>query len=160
MDPNQIQQGDISPQIPQPPINQNISEEQKEELLGLIKNIRAKIQSLSAVKFASNNKSELLRRDLLKKVFEQLQSAGVDLTDRQSVSDFIERLRQVNPEFAEMFEQAMNVLLGGETGGEFATPEDSTETIDLGTSPQNNMNNINPNETLSQEVQGPFSQAG
>jgi hypothetical protein len=178
MDPNQIQQGGVSPQQetqdPQVAIvdqtqdqsqiqqqnNQPITDQQKEELLNMIDQIKAKLGSLSATRFASGNKAEVLRRSLLKQVFEKLQSAGVDLSDRQSVADFMGRLRQDNPELADLFEQAMDSLLGGATGGGFSEPQNSNELMDLGIPPQNNMNNINPNETLSQEVQGPVSQAG
>ena len=125
---------------------QPITEEEKQKLLAIIKQIREKLGSLNATQFASNNKTEQIRQDLLKKVFEKLQVAGVDLTDNQSVSDFLLKLKEDNPELAGMFEQAMDVLLGGEAGGSFSDPQDPNAVMDLNV-PQNNMNNdINPDE--------------
>jgi hypothetical protein len=151
MDPNQIPQQGVPQGMPQVPLeagmegNQPITEEQKQELLSMISEIRSKLGSFNALRFASKNKTEQTRRNLLKQVFEKLQMAGVDLTDRESVANFIATLRQSNPELADMFESSMDVLLGGAEGGSFATPQDSSAILDLGLSPQNNMNNINQN---------------
>jgi hypothetical protein len=164
MNPNQIQPGMQVPQDPSqglvPPMQgmpveggQPVSEEQKQALLDMISQIRAQLGSLGAMRFASGNKTELLRRDLLKQVFEKLQLAGVDLSSRESVAAFIMKLQEESPELAAMFEKAMDALLGGVEGGAFGTPQDPNATIDLGISPQNNMNNnINPNETVPQDI--------
>ena len=163
MDPNQTQPGVVpAGPIPTSPIEQpaqvpqqggGISDQQKQELLDMITQIKSKLGSFQAVKFASDNKKEKVRLDLLKQVFEKLQLAGVDLSDQQSVSAFIEKLKQANPELANNFEQAMNVLLeGGKTG--LAEVQDPNATLDLGVPPQNMNNNmnINPNENLSQTI--------
>ena len=127
--------------------SQQITEEEKQKLLAIIKQIREKLGSLNATQFASNNKTEQIRRDLLKKVFEKLQVAGVDLTDNQSVSDFLLKLKEDNPELAGMFEQAMDVLLGGEAGESFSDPQDPNAMMDLNIPQGNNMNNeINQDE--------------
>lgn len=128
------------------------SEEQRQELLNMIKQIQMKLGSHSANSFASKNKSDQSRRSVLKQVFEKLQMAGVDLSDKESVAMFIEKLRQENPELADMFEKSMDVLLGGQIGDEPIVPQDPTALMDLGLAPQNNMNNINinTNETIPQ----------
>lgn len=172
MDPNQIQ-GGVPPELSQMPVEgsmpmppqgmppqgmppqgmpqqpmggaQPMTDEQKQELLGLIEQIKAKLGSLKAVRFASSNATEKMRLDLLKKVFKKLQIAGVDLTNRESVANFIMKLKETNPELADNFEKAMDVLLGGESGGGFSSPEDFNKEVDLGIPPQNNMNNINQN---------------
>jgi hypothetical protein len=117
-----------------------------QELLNLIQQIRQKLGSFNAMQFASSNKTDRLRRDMLRQVFEKLQLAGVDLTDQRSVSAFIANLREQNPEMADMFEKAMEVLLGG--GEVSQSPQDPTNSIDLGVPPQNNMNNTNTNEAV------------
>jgi hypothetical protein len=136
MDPNQIPQGmpqgvppmpptptDPGMPMPQPGVpvggDQPISEEEKQVLLDLIAKIRDQLGEVQAMGFASGNKSEVLRRDLLKQVFEKLQLAGVDLNSRESVGAFIMRLQEQNPELAQMFEKAMDVLMGskGSFGG-------------------------------------------
>ena len=78
--------------MPQPgqqpaPAGMPVSDEQKQELLGMIQKIKDKLAPLSAVRFASNNKTEQFRKDMLKQVFEKLQLAGVDLSNKDSVAD-------------------------------------------------------------------------
>jgi len=151
-DPSQLQPVGGAPQgAPAVESDQPVSEEQKQELLDMINQIRQKLGSFNAMKFASNNKTESVRRDLLQQVFQKLQLAGVDLTDPQSVNSFIQNLQQTNPELATMFEKAMDMLLGGQQGADFATPQDPTQSMDLNIPPQN-MNNPNQNEQTTQDI--------
>jgi hypothetical protein len=131
---------------PVPGGDQLISPEQKQSLLDMIQQIRQKLGSFNAMQFASSNKTDKIRRDLLKQVFEKLQLAGVDLTDRQSVAAFMAKLKEDSPELADMFEKAMGALLGGDQGA--VVPQDPTASMDLGVPPTGNMNNINPNEAI------------
>ena len=119
------------------------SPEEKQQLMEIIAAIKSKMADLTATKLASGNKTDAVRRDLLKQVFTKLQMAGVDLADKNSVAAFLTRIRANSPELADMFENAMNVLLGG--------------AIDQSSTPQNNMNNINPNEAVPQDIQGPIT---
>lgn len=123
----------VSPQVPS--INPGVSSltaEQKQALLEMISQIRSRLGSFEATRFAVDAKTTGVRQALLRQVFEKLQLAGVDLTSRESVAIFIDRLRQENPELAGMFEQAMDALLGGEL-------------------PQDTMN-MNTYETVPKEV--------
>ena len=92
--------------------DQPISPEEKQTLLNLIAQIKSQLGVLQATSFASSGKSELLRKELLKQVFEKLQLAGVELSSRESVAAFIMRLQEQNPELAAMFEKSMDVLIG------------------------------------------------
>lgn len=141
-DPSQIAPTD--PSQPVQPGDNPISPEQKQTLLTMIDQIRSKLGSFHAVNFASQNKLEQMKGDALKQVFEKLQMMGVDLTDKDSVSQFIANLQQQNPELAAAFEKAMDFLLGGQ--GAPQAPQDPTQSMDLSMPPQNNMNNQNPND--------------
>lgn len=90
------------------------SPEQKQQLMDLIDQIRSQLAELNAVQFANGNQSQQQKNDLLKQIYMELQAAGVDLTDPQSVSDFLAKLRAKSPDIAALFEQAMTQLLGGE----------------------------------------------
>lgn len=92
------------------------SPDQKQQLLDLIGQIRAQLGQFHAIQFAGTNKAQQQRMDLLKEIFAELQSAGVDLQDPQSVSAFIAKLRAQSPDMADLFEQAMGQLLGGDPG--------------------------------------------
>lgn len=152
MDPNLIQPGaesQMPPQgMPTDPGGQPISEEQKQALMDMIDKVRGKFDTLNAARFASGSKTDVLRRNLLAQVFEKLQMAGVDLSSRESVSAFILKLQQENPELAAMFEESMNALIGSPDTSAFGGAPQAP-----GMTPQNNMNiNINPNETLPQDA--------
>ena len=146
-------QGGEGSMMPPMPTAQPVSEEQKQELLDLIQGIREKLGSFNAQSFAGNNKVDRTRRELLRQVFEALQKSGIDLTNRESVAAFIEKLREQSPELADQFEEAISALLG-ET--DFAPPSDPNASMDLGVPPppldQNNNENINLNEKLPQNI--------
>jgi len=126
------------PQMPQPPIppggdpsmqppapgGEPITPEEKQVLVDLIAKIKANLASLQATQFAGDAKVDVLRQDLLKQVFEKLQMAGVDLTSRESVSEFIMRLQEQNPELAQMFEKSMDILMGTPAGQALGGGED------------------------------------
>lgn len=156
--PSQGMPPQMTPTMPsQPDISgsQPVTDQQKQELLALIETIRQKLGSFHAQDFAGKNKVDRTKKELLRQVFQVLQQAGVDLTDRQSVANFIDKLRQQNPQLADQFEQSMSYLLGESTGAPIM-PGDPNATMDLGVSQdlnQNmNINNTNPNEDLSQNV--------
>ena len=149
-DPTQIPPEDPTQVAPEGG-DQPISEQQRQTLLDMKNEIRVKLGKFHATSFASKNKIEAVRSSILKQVFEKLQLAGVDLTDKDSVAAFLAKLQQTNPELATNFEQAMNVLLGGE--GMQGAPQDPTQSMDLGIPPQNNMNNENQNGQPEQTAQ-------
>lgn len=125
------------------------SEDQKRQLMDLIEATRSKIGETNAAHFAAKNSSEQARNDALKEVFSILQTSGVDLTDPASVSNFIEQVRAKNPELAQMLEEALNSLLGGDTSpapsGEIPQPVQPPP-------PQDIMNT--QNETSPQDIRG------
>lgn len=88
------------------------SPEQKQQLMDLIDQIRSQLGELNALQFAHTNQSLQQKNDLLKEVYSELQAAGVDLTDPQSVAQFIEQLKKKSPDLAQLFEQSMMSLLG------------------------------------------------
>jgi hypothetical protein len=146
--------------MPQPGIDpaQPVSEEQKKQLLAMIDAIRQKLGSFQANHFANNNALDKTRRRLLQQMFEKMQLAGIDLTNPESVSAFIEKLRQQSPELAQQFEEAIDALLGDDmTAGSPANPGQG---MDLGTStppmmqPPVNNETINPqdNANIPEEV--------
>lgn len=117
MDPLQQTQGQppVAP-VPEGKAVKMATPEQKQQLLDLIEATRGKLGEFNATSFAVDNQIESSRNDALKQVFDALQSAGVDLTDPQSVSDFLMKLRIQNPQMSQMFEEALNQLLGEPVG--------------------------------------------
>ena len=115
------------------PVEQNISDEKRQQLLYAADRLKAQAEDTKMRIAALNNQMEVKRKKELKKVFERMQLNGVNLSDRQSVAGYIEKLKQNNPETATMFEGAMDYLITGK---------------------QNNMNNTNLNEALPENTQG------
>lgn len=133
---------------------QPLSPQEKSDLLNMIAEIKAKLGSLNATRFASSNANDKLRQQLLQEVFQKLQMAGVDLTSPDSVKAFIQNLQQNNPELAANFEKAMAVLLG-QPGAQAPTPGGPAAPgpeipPPPGGDPSQNMNIPNQNETLPQ----------
>ena len=110
--------------------SQQISPEQREELLSMVESVKQKLGDFNAQSFAGKNKTEQIRRETLRKVFEILQLAGVDLTKKESVASFLEKLRAQNQQLADWFETSMDVLLGGDDDS-LAPPSDPNQDIDL-----------------------------
>ena len=129
--------------------SQPVTPEQRADILKLINTVRSKLGNFHAIDFANKNKAEKLRSALLRQTFDKLQAAGIDLSDPNSVNEFIQNLQKINPTLAQNFEKAMNVLLGGP--GFPGAPQDPTQPSDSG-APDQNMNNENPNEQTTQTV--------
>ena len=114
MDPNSM---GASPQSPDMVGGNNMATpEQVQEIKDLMDKVSGKMQELQANHFAGSGKIDVIRQKLLKEVFRVLTMAGVDLSSRDSVNAFIDKLKATNPTLATLFENAMNVLLGDETG--------------------------------------------
>lgn len=124
--------------------------EQKKQLLDLIDASQAKLSELNAIRLSGKNTSERTRLDALKGVFVLLQQAGVDLNDPQSVSAFIEKIREMNPELATQFEESLNALLGD---AEEAEPAEEVPAVNESLLPDETMN-TNNYETLPEDIPG------
>lgn len=135
--------------VPGEPQVEYVGEEQKDELRNMIEQIRSKLGEVNASGFAGKNMNQVKKSEILREIFSMLQASGIDLTNPQSVGQFIQQLRETNPEMAQLFEQAMDELLGGSSpveGGGTMMPEESGQ----------NMNN--QNEVIQQTVRGPVPQ--
>jgi hypothetical protein len=101
---------------------QPVTEEQKQALLDLINKVKSQLSNVAARQKAGSIGVSIDRQQVLKEVFDSLTRAGVDLSSRESVAAFIEKLKQESPELAAMFEQAMNELMGGDAMGTQSAP--------------------------------------
>lgn len=170
MDLNQ-QQPQMPPQIPMQdpaqmmpqgaPQDQPITEEQKQQLMVMIMKVKEKLAAFEAMKTAAGGKKEEYRQTILREIFTKFEQAGIDLTNREEVADFIAQLQAQNPEIAMIFEEAMSKLLGENTtpempsqGGSPQGPQSPAELASLGMAIPNNNMNINQNETLPEDIRG------
>jgi len=102
--------------MPTPPAQQGmapgLSPDQKADLTEKVRQIQMQMDTAKANKFAGDKNVEITRKKMLGEVFKKFQSAGVDLSDRNSVAKFIMNLQEAAPELAAMFEKSMETLLG------------------------------------------------
>lgn len=124
----------------QAPAQQFATPEQRQQLISLLEASKNKMADINTRRFAAANKNKSMKGDMLKSVFALLQSAGVDLSDVQSVSAWLEKLKTTNPELYAMTEEALVAFL-----------DDGTEGQGLTDTMKNNY------ETIPEELQRPLS---
>lgn len=103
--------------------------EDRQQLMDLVSKVRGKLSEVNTARFVSDNTTAEYRRGFLKEIFALLQKAGVDLEDRASVAEFLDRLRSQNPELASMVEEAIDRLLGVEEPSVTQGREDTYEAL-------------------------------
>jgi len=106
-----------------------VGEDKKELLRQMIEEIKGKLGEANSLGFVTDNMGKVQKGEALQKVFELLQQSGVDLTNPESVRQFIEKMRSSNPEIAQLFEEVMNELLSDDEGMEegMEMPEEEEE---------------------------------
>jgi len=85
-----------------------------EELKNMLALCQKKFDEVQSLDVSGSGQEMVQKQEMLKRVLEKLQMAGVDLNDPTSVSAFLDKLRNQNPELAQYFEEAMNRLLEDE----------------------------------------------
>lgn len=68
--------------------------------------------SLNSKRLAGNNDLEALRKEVLQSLFAAMGNIGVDVTDINSVKDFLTRLEAFDPDLFLLFEMAFSDLSG------------------------------------------------
>lgn len=98
---------------------QPIAQDKYLELLQLFENVKQAAGKLNSTQFMTKNHAAQSKRDALRMVFDEMAAAGVDLNDPQSVSGFLQKMEQKNPDLYQLFEEAVNGLLNdNETNNE------------------------------------------
>jgi hypothetical protein len=99
---------------PMPPMGQEMemaTPEQMQELRQLVAEIENKFHKTNMRDAQTSDIDFSMRQHLLTEVFDELRNAGVDLEDQESVANFLEKLKEVNPELEQAFEGAMAHLM-------------------------------------------------
>jgi len=112
--PSPMPEAPMSPGMAPGATPQFATDEQRQQLLDLIQQIRDKVAETNANMFAGGNQTQRVKMDALKEIFDLMKSSGVDLSDPAAVQKFIDDLKAFSPDIGQMFEDAMNDLLGGQ----------------------------------------------
>lgn len=120
--PPQETMGTMPQDLSVPPLSegqQPISKDQYLELVQLFDKVKQASGRLHSTQFMIKNQAAQSRRDALKRVFDELAAAGVDLNNPESVATFIQKLQDRDPDLYQLFEEAMGQLLAdNETNNE------------------------------------------
>jgi len=77
--------------------------------------IQNKKGALEIQKYINKNKLTELKTKVLREIFTSLQDMGVDLTDPESIAQFLQKLESQDPQLVELFESALNNIAPGDT---------------------------------------------
>lgn len=87
----------------------------EEEMLSQLKALRfqadEKYRNLNTMKIVGGNKVREEKIDIINEFFDFLEGNGVDPSDQESLSRFVEEMKTETPEMYEYFEKAIDALL-------------------------------------------------
>jgi len=83
-----------------------------------LEGVENKEREFNTQKLINENDLKQVRSEMLRTVFDALQRAGVDLSDRESIGKFMQKLQEQDPDLAELFGMAMDKILNETGGGE------------------------------------------
>lgn len=110
--------------------------EQKQQLLDMIEGIRAKLGDANTAKFVTQNVAQQERSDAMKEALLAFQQAGIDVTNPEEINKFLEQMKAINPELAQLLEESLNSLLGDEPAGDMIQPDEALPEDVRGLAPQ------------------------
>ena len=99
--PFPLPQGEEAP-IPQEVPEGEISEEQRQELLQKLEELKGISGQINTGMFINKNTKETDQQALQKQIFLMLQELGVDLSDPNSIREFLSKLETENPDIFEL----------------------------------------------------------
>lgn len=103
------------------PMDEN---EMRSDIERSFEDVKTKNNALESQQIAVSNQIRQLKLEILKELFDFLQKNGVDPNDLASISQFLQKLEQKDPDFVALFELVLNGL----------SPEGQTESVGAGES--------------------------
>lgn len=98
-------------------------EEMRGNLQGMLAQLLEKFSNYKAQTASTGNSLAELRGKMLRDLFDFFESVGVDPSEPQAVSEYIESLRSENPELAAQLEKILKRALGAEGGDQQAAQQ-------------------------------------
>jgi len=117
---NNLQNIEGQPPLGGQPIEGGIGQELSQEemmsnLQGLAGKIDEKYQDFNSQKFASKNRLDTRKRDALKEVFNVMLEKGINLENPEDVRNFLDTLRETNPELYQIVEGSLEKIFAVES---------------------------------------------
>jgi len=92
-------------------------QQMKQNIQDLMTKVQGKYQDFNSSKFAATNKTQAQRSAAMRQLFQLFEAMGVDPSDPAALKQFLNQLKQQNPEMYQQVEDALESLLGGSMGG-------------------------------------------
>lgn len=120
-------------------------DQMKANLQELMSKIEAKMQDFNSQKFSTDNKLKEQQSQALRQIFDLFKSNGVDPSNLDEVSAFLQKVKDTNPELAQQLEKALEIILGEDPlipevienqGGESASTGETPDNMNINTNDQ------------------------
>lgn len=109
----------VMPMAPQVNPTQMVAPEQNfdaeaatKELQVGAEGLKAKEAELATKQLVNENELQAMKEKIISDLFEMMKTSGVDPSDQNSVSDFLNMLKEQDPDLYELFDFAFNNLIG------------------------------------------------
>jgi len=107
----------------------------QEEMYNNLEKAKAGMESsyrnFKTTNLMNKNKDEIHRKKVINKVFDTMESLGLDPSDQEALSSFMEKAKQTHPEMVKVLEEALSSLLdGGENMGGQPAPVVPSEQLE------------------------------
>lgn len=83
-----------------------------QELQAGAEGLKAKEAELATKQVVNENELQAMKEKIIGDLFEMMKTSGVDPSDQNSVSDFLNMLKEQDPDLYELFDFAFNNLIG------------------------------------------------
>jgi hypothetical protein len=106
--------GDGAPVVPAEMPGQFVGPEQIAQLDEMMEKIQGKMGEYTSQKFVGENMNKAKKDKLIEDVLLSLQNAGVNINSQEEVAAYFEKLREFNPDIADLLEGFLEKIFGEE----------------------------------------------
>lgn len=113
MIPGEMDDGsDFSPiQRDEDSFSREATPEEVQELRDLLSDIEEQYEGMRETLLRGDEEADVVRRELVKEIFQVMGEMGVDLNNIEEVREFLDDLQEINPELYELFIMVFNIIL-------------------------------------------------
>jgi len=88
-----------------------VTPEMMNDLKARFEEVQNKSRSINSMKIMHGNKKREENIRIVQELLGKMESMGVDVSDQNSINEFIQSLEQLDPDLRELFENAFNGLM-------------------------------------------------
>ena len=107
-----------------PMAGQFVGPEHMKQLDDLLGKVQGKMGEYTSQKFVGDNTNNATKQKLLGEVLMSLQKAGVNVNDQAEVAAYLDKLREFNPDIADLLESFLEKIIGSEFDNDLGGEDD------------------------------------